>query len=49
VQSHETVAEGQFARPHTVLLPEALWLGWDANGQVWLSRYVVEISSVDQW
>ncbi len=49
VQSHETVAEGSYARPHTVLLPEALWLGWDADGQVWLSRYALEIEPADQW
>ena len=43
IRSHETVAEGMFARPHSVLLPDALWLGWDADAQVWLSRYILEV------
>ncbi len=43
VRSHETVAEGNFTRPHSVLLPDALWLGWDADAQVWLSRYNLEV------
>jgi hypothetical protein len=49
VRSNETVAEGRFARPHSVLLPDALWLGWDADAQVWLSRYALEVVPADQW
>jgi len=37
------VAEGEFARPHTVVVPGEIWLGYDANGEVWLHRFSMSV------
>lgn len=37
------VAEGEFARPHTVMVPGEIWLGYDADGEVWLNRFSMSV------